>query len=74
MINIPPEYRKEAQRALQLLTVSRRPLKLREVAEAIVVDIEREIFDPENRLADPESLLEICSSLLTLSGYVTVFP
>ena len=71
--NIPPEYRNEAQRTLWFLAVSRRPLTLREVAEAVVVDIEKEVFDPENRLRDPEVLLEICSSLLTLSGYVIVF-
>ena len=74
LINIPQEYRREAHCTLQLLTVSRRPLKLHEVAEAVAIDPEREIFDPENRLRDPEALLEICSSLLILSGYVTHLP
>ena len=70
LINIPQEYRREAHCALQLLTVSYRPLKLHEMAEAVAIDPETGIFDPENRLRDPEALLEICSSLLILSGYV----
>jgi len=67
LTNIPPEYRREAHYALQMLTVSIRPLTLSEVAEAVAVDCENEKFDPEDRLREPEALLEICSSLLTLS-------
>ena len=74
LINIPHEYRREAHCALQLLTVSRRPLTLHEVAEAVAIDPERETFDPENRLRDHEALLEICSSLLIVSGYVNHLP
>jgi hypothetical protein len=66
--SIPQEYRKEAHCAFQLLTVSYEPLTLVQVAEAVAVDCESEMFDPENRLREPEALLEICSSLLSLSG------
>lgn len=48
--NIPLEYQREASCVLHLLIVSRRPLTLEEVAEAVIVDCENEVFDPENRL------------------------
>lgn len=70
--NIPKEYFKDAHRVLQLLAVSYRPLTIQEVAEAVAVDCENEIFDLDNRLRDPEDILEICSNLLILSGYVTL--
>jgi hypothetical protein len=67
--NIPEEYHKEARRVMQLLAISYRPLTIDEVAEAIAVDCENEVFDPEKRLPDQMDILEICSSLVTLSGY-----
>jgi hypothetical protein len=68
LCNIPEEYHKEAGSVLQLLAVSFRPLTLEEVAEAIAIDSETEVFRVENRLQDPEDVLGICSSLVTLSG------
>lgn len=67
--SIPEEYQKEAFCVMQLLTVSYHPLTIAEVAEAVAIDCENEEFDPENRLPDQTDILEICSSLVTLSGY-----
>ena len=69
---IPEEYQREAQCIFHLLVVSRRPLKLAEVAEALAVNCETETFDPEDRLRDQHDILEICSSLITLSGYMVL--
>lgn len=66
---IPEEYIPEARCALQLLAVSFRPLTIDEVAEAVAIDCENEVFDSCNRLLDKNSILTICSSLVTLSGY-----
>ena len=71
--SIPDDYRKEANCVLNLLVVSFRPLKLDEVAEAVAVDCDNKIFDPENRLPDHHDILEICSSLVTWSGYRAPF-
>jgi ankyrin repeat protein len=65
--SIPEQYQRAARRVLHLLFISRKPLTLNEVAEAIAVDYEEERFDPENRLNDPNNILEICSSLVSLS-------
>ena len=66
---IPNEYKREAYCVFQLLVISYRPLTLNEIADAVAVDCENETFDPENRLRDPCDILEICSSLVSLSGY-----
>jgi hypothetical protein len=64
--NIPEKYRKKAHCLMQILAVSRRPLTLEEVAEAVAVDYENEEFDPVcHRLLDPSYVLKICSSLVT---------
>lgn len=68
LINVPKQYVKEAQCALQFLAVSLRPLTIDQVAEAVAVDVENEIFDSGNRLRDKRDILEICSSLVILSG------
>jgi len=70
--NIPEQYRREAYCILQLLAVSLHRVSVAEVAEAIAIDCENEIFDPENRLRDEEVVFEICSSLVTLSGCAIV--
>ena len=67
--NIADEDRRDAYSAMQLLVISFRPLTIDEVAEAIAVDCENDIFEPEDhRLGDVYDLLTICSSLITLSG------
>lgn len=65
--NIPRDYRREARCVFHLLVISRRPLSLEEVAEAIAVDCENETFDLDDRLRDPYDILDICSSLVMLT-------
>ena len=69
LINIPKEYEREARCVLHLLVISYRPLNLKEMAEAVAVDCENEIFDSEDRLRDYHDILEICSSLVSLSKF-----
>jgi hypothetical protein len=66
--NIPKLYRREAQCALQLLAVSYHPLSISEVAEAVVINCEKDEFELDRRLRSDEDILEICSSLVVLSG------
>lgn len=70
LLSIPKHFFREAYCALQFLAVACRPLTINEVAEAIAVDCEAEKFDPEDRLPEADDIIEICSSLVTLSGYV----
>jgi len=65
--NIPEEYYQEALRVMQIMVVAFRPLTLEAVAEAMVIDDRKEIFDPECRMRDPMDILEICSSLVSVS-------
>jgi len=66
---IPGKHRGKVNCVLHMLVVSFRPLKLHEVAEAIAVDCENNIFDLADRLLDQHDILKICSSLVTWSGY-----
>jgi ankyrin repeat protein len=67
LATIPEETWQIARAALLLLAYSLRPLTLRELAEAMVVDIKDQCFDPkEHRLNDHRDALEICSSLVTV--------
>jgi hypothetical protein len=67
LLDIPENCHHEAHAVLQWLTYSRRPMNIAEVAEAIAVDRNNQIFDIENRMFDIFSVLDICSSLVTLS-------
>jgi hypothetical protein len=69
LTNIDKDYQEEARRALMWLAFSLRPLRIEEVAEAAVVDPERDTpFDPEERLHDPcNDIVEILGSLVTVS-------
>lgn len=69
LLNIPNEYRPDAQIIFTLLAYSSGSVSLIEVAEAVAIDLEEASFDPRNRLPDPCSILKICSSLLTLSPF-----
>ena len=62
--NLAEEERKLAKRVLQLMAVSYRPLTIDEVADALTVDISRQIIDTESMLGHPSDILEICSSLI----------
>ncbi|KAI9731302.1 MAG: hypothetical protein M1834_005205 [Cirrosporium novae-zelandiae] len=54
-----------AQKALTWLIFSRRPLSLRELAEASVLETGIDTFDPESRLEDAEDILEILGCLVS---------
>jgi Ankyrin repeats (3 copies) len=66
---IPEEHHAEAEIVFNLLAFSTRPISLEEAAEAVAIDLERNIFDPQDRLRDASSILEICSSLVTLTPF-----
>ena len=67
---IPDTFYREAYTALHLLAVSFRPLGVDELAEAVAIDSENETFVPEDhRLRDVYDVLEICSTLVTCSGF-----
>jgi hypothetical protein len=65
------EDREYAIRILQWLTFSERPLTIREVAEVVAIDVERDpAFDRDEVLEDPLEVLNICSSLVTITDSV----
>ena len=67
LLNIPPEYEREAYLALQYLAVAPCSVSVADVAEAVAIDPEYHTFDPEDRLADPFDIVEVLSSLVTYS-------
>lgn len=70
LLGILEEHRQKALSALTWLTVSERPLTLAELAEACVIDNNKDpAFDPEERLLDPSSILNILSSLVSSQGH-----
>ena len=68
LLNINQAYRKETLSALMWLLFSERPLSLKELAEAMVIDTSAEpAFDPNDRFFTPESALAILSSLVSVT-------
>jgi len=68
-LEIDEAYQQEARNALLWLAFSERPLKLTELAEAIVIDPQTTPpFNPEQRFPDPQSVFHILSSLITISS------
>jgi ankyrin repeat protein len=68
-LDIDEAYRQEAKNALLWLAFSARPLRITELAEAIVLRPTSDpAFDPEERFPDPQSVLQILSSLVTVSA------
>lgn len=66
LLDINANYRQEAIGALQWLAFSERPLAIRELAEAVVVDPRKEIpYDLEDRFLDSCDILKILSTLVT---------
>lgn len=63
---MPDEHRKEAYLALLWLAFSERPVDIKEVAEAAVLDPAMGLLDPEDRLVEPQDILQICSSLVAI--------
>lgn len=67
LANIEKEYYQEAFAIFNWLTASKRPLTLRELAEAAVVQPTDADFDPAGRLLEPKEVLHICGCLITCS-------
>lgn len=61
---IDAEDREHAYRALELLAFSKRPLRVEEAAEAIVIVPGCKSFDPDDRFFDPKDVLSICAGLV----------
>ena len=67
LCNIPEEYSDYAISILQWLTFSVYPLRLRELAEVVTVNLEgHPWFDENARFPDSKDLLSICSSLVRI--------
>jgi ankyrin repeat protein len=67
LLSIDKDDRVKAHTALQWLVCSVRPLRLQEVAEAVVLEPERHSFSPEDRMFDPYDIISICRSLISIS-------
>ncbi|MCJ1244822.1 hypothetical protein MMC30_002022 [Trapelia coarctata] len=66
LLGIDESYREEAIIALQWLTFSARPLTIRELAEAVLVNPRiNPPFDPEDRFPQLDDILKILSTLVT---------
>ena len=63
---IPVDYSREAQVVFQLLSVAYHRLMLDEIAEAVVIDVEKNEFHVRSRLRRNDDILEICGGLVTL--------
>lgn len=68
LLGIDPEERDKAYAALQWLIFSARPLRLEELAEAVVIEPGANSFSPEDRMFDPHDIASICRSLVSLSA------
>lgn len=66
ILSVPDEHTKEAYFALLWLAFSERPVHIKEVAEAAVLDPAMGSLDPEDRLVEPQDILQICSSLVAI--------
>ncbi|EXA31813.1 hypothetical protein FOVG_16955 [Fusarium oxysporum f. sp. pisi HDV247] len=64
LFRIPAEDRGIAHEALTWLCFSLRPLRLRELAEAVILCEGDTFLDNDARLADPAVLLEVCQGLI----------
>jgi hypothetical protein len=69
LLQIPEQYHYDAQIVFSLLAFSARPISLGEAAEAVAIDLDKQVFDPGNRLSDPRSILKICSTLIAVSQF-----
>jgi hypothetical protein len=68
---IPRLHQHYIRAALYWLAFSARPILLPELAEAVIIDVEDESFDPENsRLRNDSLILSLCGSLVTTSDWV----
>ncbi|KAI9772775.1 MAG: hypothetical protein M1839_002320 [Geoglossum umbratile] len=66
--NVPGLHQRFVQSALHWLAFSTRPLLLKELAEAAVIDPDTGKFDPnDSRLVDETLILDLCGTLVTSS-------
>ena len=73
LLDIPTEVSADALKVLQLLTHSRRPLRIEEAVEVVAIDPYRDPpFEREHRLADQNSVLELCPYLVVTSPVTIV--
>ncbi len=65
--SIHESHRRYAQKLLQWLSFSARPLQIKELTEVLVIDFveEQPIYDTKHRLRNPRDILTICSSLVS---------
>ncbi len=63
LLSVQPEDRQLLRKALQLVVFSARPLYIREVAEAVIIEPGISEIDEDDRLQRPEDLLDIGKSL-----------
>lgn len=69
LLNINVDYQEMAQCALIWLAFSEGPLRVKEVAEAAILNPElNPAFDPENKFFNPSDILGILGSLVTYSS------
>lgn len=66
--NINAQYQETVGHALIWLVFSKRSLKIEEVADANILDLEDKTFDFDKQLFDPNSILEILGNLVTYSS------
>ncbi|KAK2035979.1 ankyrin repeat protein [Colletotrichum somersetense] len=69
LARIPKQDRAIAREALTWLCFSLRPLRLRELAEAVVLEEGDVDIDDDSRLTDPAIILEICQGLAHANGH-----
>jgi hypothetical protein len=67
LLGIDTQERDKAYAALQWLIFSARPLRLEELAEAVVIEPGASSFSTEDRMFDPHDIATICRSLVSLS-------
>ncbi|KAK1671442.1 ankyrin repeat protein [Colletotrichum godetiae] len=73
LTRVPEQDRTIAREALAWLCFSLRPLRLKELAEAIVLEDDDVDMDDDSRLTDPSVILEICQDLAhARDHYVTL--
>ena len=63
LLSVPQEDRELLNRALRLVVFSARPMQLREVAEAVIIEPGTSKIDEDDRLQRPEDLLDIGKNL-----------
>ncbi|KAF4627310.1 hypothetical protein G7Y89_g10848 [Cudoniella acicularis] len=68
------EEREILRRTLQFVVFAARPMKLKEVVEAVGIEDDNTKLDPDDRFNNPEHLIKNLRSLLiTIGGYLRLF-